>query len=380
MQYMRKFIILTLVVSAIFPAGAIAATKKVAAKPVSRPTPLAISAWVAYWDKGKSSNLAADYIDKFDVIDPFSYEVDSDGTINDRMRLAASPWTDLYMATGNSKKHTQIIPTILWSDPDAIHKTLTDPTLRANHIDSIISLTNYGMFKGVDIDYENKKFETRSAFSSFLTELSKKLHAKGKVLYCDVEARTPPEDRFPDNKNHISQYVNDYKVIGKVCDEVRLMTYDQQDDDRALLRERAKTGVYAAIGDPLWIERVVNLTAKDIPKNKIMIGIGTYGAIFELGKDDKGRQTLKHIRAITYGDAIVKALQDGSGPISPIRDERTGERIFTYKKGDKEYICVFNDKESVARKIALAKKLKVKGVAFFKVDAKTDQTIFQALK
>lgn len=377
---MRKFITTLLLGVAIMPTSAFAVAKKPVPKTTPKAIPFTVSAWVAYWDKNKSSNLAADYVDKFDVLNPFSFEVDSDGALDDRMRLAAAPWTDLYMATGNSKKGTKIIPTIMWSDADAIDKVLTDPTLRANHIDSIISLMNYGMFKGVDIDYEGKKYETRDAFSSFLTELSAKLHAKGKVLYCDVEARTPPEDRFPDNKDHVSQYVNNYKVIGKVCDEVRIMTYDQQDDDRALLRERSKTGVYAAIGDPLWIERVVKLTAKEIPKNKIMIGIGTYGAIFELGKDEKGRQTLKHIRAITFGDAMVKALQDGSGPINPIRDERTGERIFTYKKGDKEYICVFNDKESVARKIALAKKLKVKGVAFFKVDAKTDQTIFQALK
>lgn len=371
---MKKFISI-LIISTI-PISASAATTKAAAKP----TPLVASAWVAYWDKSKSGNLATTYVDKFDVLNPFAYEVDSDGALDDRMHLATSPWTDLYKATGASKKKTKIIPTILWTDREAIHSILSDPKLRAEHEDSIMSLMNYGMFSGIDIDYENKKVETKQAFSTFLTELSVKLHAKKKLLYCTIEARTPPEDRFPDDKNRVPEYVNDYKVIGKVCDEVRLMTYDQRDDDRALMREREKTGVYAAVADPVWIERVVKLTAKDIPKNKLMIGIGTYGAIFELGKDSKGRQTLKHIRAITYGDAMVKALQDGTGPINPIRDERTGERIFTYKKDGKEYICVFNDKESVARKIALARKLGVKGVSFFKIDAKTDQTIFESLK
>lgn len=360
---MKKFIVVSITLSLLSPSFASA---------------FSTAAWVAYWDKDKSTEVTGQYIDKFDVISPFAYEVDADGNLDDRMHLAGAPWTDLYAKLALSKKKTKIIPSILWTDRSAMHAVLGDPKRRADHIDAIMHLMNYGMFSGIDIDYENKKFETRAGYSAFLTELSKKLHAKKKTLVCTIEARTPPGNLFPDRKVHKPEYVNDFKVIGKVCDEVRLMTYDQRDADRLLMRQREKTGVYAAIGDPTWIESVVKLTAKEIPKEKIMIGIGTYGGIFKLGKDKDGHQTLQYMRAITYGDAIVKALENGR--IIPIRDERTGERIFTYKKDGEEYICVFNDKESIRRKVALAKKLKVKGIVLFKVDAKTDQTAFEGLK
>lgn len=331
--------------------------------------------WVAYWDKATSTQIARTHIHALDSVSPFSYTVEADGTIIDSMFLLKEPWTQLTQAAPQSKKKTKIIPTIAWHKGEEIHATLSDPAKRKVHVADILGLVERNKLSGIEIDYEGKKLETKAGFNAFLTELSKGLKANKKQLICDIEARTPSADRFL-SATRTPQYVNDYKVIGKQCDEIRLMTYDQRDDDRSLNKERSKYSYYAPVADPLWVEKVVALAAKDIPKSKIMVGIPTYGNVFQISFDKDGLQQIKHIRAITYKDALSLAGEKG---IYPARGQ-TGERTFHYSKNGLEYTVSFQDEEAIRQKIALAKKLKVKGVAFFKIDEKSDQDFWKHVK
>ncbi len=328
--------------------------------------------WVAYWDKATSTRLAREHIHALNSVSPFSYTVEADGTIIDSMYLLKDPWTQLQQAASQSKKKTKIIPTIAWHKGSEIHATLSDRQKRMAHVIDILGLVERNQLAGIEIDYEAKLLETKDGFSAFLTELGGGLHIKKKTLVCDIEARTPAADRFL-SATRTPQYVNDYKVIGKQCDEVRLMTYDQRDDDRSLNKERSKYSYYAPVADPLWVEKVVQLAAKDIPKSKIMVGIPTYGNVFKVWFDKDGNQKLQHMRAITYKDALQLAAKKG---IYPARGP-TGERTFHYTQDGAEYTVSFQDHESIRQKIALAKKLKVKGVVFFKIDEKSDQDFWK---
>lgn len=363
---MRRFTILAFVIT-FLPVTAFAATTKVA--------PFAYSGWVAYWDKASSTELAGAHINQLDSVSPFSYTVEADGTIIDSMYLLKEPWTNLYAKALTSKKKTKIIPTIAWHKGSEIHATLSDSEKRANHVGSILRLVERNKLSGIEIDYETKLLETKDGWNAFLTELSAGLHKNKKTLICDIEARTPPEDRFA-SATRTPQYVNDYTVIGKQCDEVRLMTYDQRDDDRTLNKSRGETSYYAPVADTAWIEKVVKLAAKEIPKSKIMVGIPTYGNVFKISFDKDGTQVIQHMRAITYKDALVLASEKG---IYPARGS-TGERTFHYTKDGAEYTVSFQDQEAIRLKIALAKKLGVKGVAIFKIDEKSDQDFWKHVK
>lgn len=341
---------------------------KPALKPTVKPQAFTYNTWLAYWDKSTSTKIAVANIDRLDSVSPFSYTVESDGTIIDSMYLLKEPWPTLNAAASKSKKKTKIIPTISWFKGKEIEVTLNDPEKRRAHVEDILSMVERNNMSGIEIDYEGKTLETKDGWNAFLTELSTGLHKNNKFLSCDIEARTPPEDRFA-SATRTPQYVNDYTVIGKQCDEVRLMTYDQRDDDRTLNKTRGEMAYYAPVADPAWVEKVVNLAAKEIPKNKIVVGIPTYGNVFKIWFNADGEQRTQHMRSITYTEALKRAAEYG---IYPARSE-TGERTFHYTKDGSEYTVSFQDAESIKQKIALAKKLGVKGVAIFKIDERADQ-------
>ena len=191
-------------------------------------TKLSYTAWIPYWAKASGTPMALAHLSLFKSLSPFAYEVEDDGTIKDSMKLAAAPWTDL-IASATEKK-VKIIPSILWIHGDAIHAVLSDADLRKAHEEDVLSIVTRNNFDGIDIDYENKKAKTKTYFSSFIKELAIQLHAKKKTLVCTIEARTPPSSLYRVLPKNI-EYVNDYKVINKYCDEVRIMTYDQTTAD-----------------------------------------------------------------------------------------------------------------------------------------------------
>lgn len=364
-----KRALLSLIILFSLPSLAFAATTKTAAPKFS------FQAWVAYWDKASSTALASTYVNQLDELSPFSFTVESDGTIIDSMYLLKDPWPALYKAAATSKKKTKIIPSIAWFKGNEIHATLNDRVKRTAHVLDIIGLVTRNNFDGIDIDYEGKILESRDGFSAFVKELGVGLHAKKKLLVCTIEARTPYTDRKP-NATDKPQYVNDYKVLAKYCDEVRLMTYDQQDDDRTLVSAKSKYAFYTPVADPDWVAKVVNLAAKEIPKNKLVVGIPTYGTIFKISIDKDGKQHINKMRSITYAEALKLASDKG---IYPARGS-SGERTFHYTKDGVEYSASFQDAESIRIKIANAKKLGVKGVALFKIDGKADQDFWKYIK
>jgi spore germination protein YaaH len=134
---------------------------------------------------------------------------------------------------------------------------------RAEHVRELVELVEDNDFDGIDIDYEGKRAETKDYFSLFLAELAVALDDKW--LSCTIEARTPVPDRYTGTPPATAyQFANDFPSIGRACDRVRIMTYDQQTADQKLNALR-KGMPYFPVADTLWTEKVMRLTMADIP-------------------------------------------------------------------------------------------------------------------
>lgn len=367
-------------------------------------SPFEISGWIPYWRSATGTAETLAHLDTFKEINPFGYTVQEDGRLWDAAEISVEPWTTLRAAA--KEKKVRFIPTVMWSNPEAIHNVLSNPTLRAKHIAMIVDEVQANDFDGIDIDYEGKKAETRPYFTLFLKELYKKMG--NKWVQCTVEARTPLSDRYfgttppPD----AGEYANDFNALNKYCDRVRFMTYDQQTVDQK--REAEVTEPYGPVADAQWVEKTIREAMKTIPKRKIVLGIPTYGYewnvttyannehMYDLlwtfnpqyGLDLAQKHNITPGRnaggeiGFTYfpeGGALALARPTTPWPFNLIASAAAA--LTTAQNTNMTYRMVtWHDAQAIADKVALAKKLGLRGVAVFKIDGGYDPGLWDALK
>jgi spore germination protein YaaH len=350
--------------------------------------------WIPYWQKTAGASTTLANLDKVTQISPFAYELQTDGTLKNAMKIEEEPWTTLI--TEAKKKKVKIYPSILSyphndKEKQIQYLLLAQKKKRAAHVKEIVALVKKNKFDGIDIDYEAKLAETGPYFSAFLTELGTALHKDKKQLICTVEARTPPESRYATTSKEILskvEYANDYKIIGKVCDQVRIMAYDQAGDDANLvIKNKSQGTTYKPVADIEWIKKVVSFALWDIPAKKIVLGVPTYGYKYEI-ISQPGTTTLSYSRIgsmnFNYADQLAKDLH-----VTPNRNN-AGELSFSYATstgvdgeqlgGMKQYLVWYSDSVAIADKIRIAKLYKLGGVAVFKIDGGQDPKIWNVLK
>ena len=351
-----------------------------------------IAVWIPYWRKTDGASTTLANLNTITQISPFAYELQPDGTIKNSLKYEEEPWTTLIAEA--KKRKVKVYPSILSYPHNQEEKykqylLLAQRKTRKAHVAEIVALVKKNKFDGVDIDYEAKLAETRPFFSDFLTELSSKLHANNKKLICTIEPRTPPESRYATTSVEVLskvEYSNDYKVIGKVCDQVRIMTYDQIGDDASLNILNA-SNVYRPVSDIDWVEKVLTLALRDIPAKKIIVGVPTYGYKYEV-IPATSTSSMKYSRIGSmnyfYADELAKMLN-----ITPTRNQ-AGELSFIYATttdiygayvgGMKQYLVWYSDAVAIADKMRIAKLYKLGGIAIFKIDGAQDPQLFQKLK
>lgn len=348
------------------------------------------SVWVPYWKKTEGSLEVTNNINKIDIISPFSFEMESTGTFKDPMKLDTGAYADMIkIAKANGKI---IVPSILWwavgIERNNLDNVLRDDELRASLIFDIKTAVKKYELDGIDIDFENKLAESRIPFNTFLTELSKEMHKEGKLLICTIEARTPLDSKYANlsaeaykKKLEEVDYSNDFRTIGKVCDQVRIMAYDQQDDDKQLNSIRQGNNIaYKPVADIDWVEKVLTLVMSEIEWKKIIAGVPTYGNKYEITRDATGKiNNYKKIGSMNWYYADLEAKTKN---ITQTRDA-SGELSYTYVETvattTKEYYVVYSDAEAIAQKINIARLYKIGGIAIFKVDGNNDKNIWSKI-
>lgn len=363
---------------------------------------LEVSGWIPYWSGTKGPKDAKTHLGTLNEIHPFAFSIKADGKLHDLAGLGKSAWKKLI--DDARAKDVLVTPTVMASDGALIHELLSSPAKRAKHIEEIALMMEDGEFDGVNIDYEAKRAETQDFYSAFLKEL--KAAIGDKRLGCATEARTPPDSLYKTVPANL-QYANDYNAIGTYCDIVEIMAYDQQRADIKL--NAARTGApYMPVADIDWVQKVIMLTAQTIPKEKLVLGIPTYGTEYEVTVSPNWYQDYKRIRAVNPDTAIAlmkkqkaKASRNSAGEMAfTYATKSTASKVKNYKvpsgtsKGNKVAAqalayanatgktTVFNvvswsDADAIKAKVDLAKDLGLRGVAIFKIDGHEDSDLWE---
>ena len=365
-----------------------------------------VTGWIPYWRSATGTVDVLPHLDKVTEVNPFVYTLKSDGTLYDNGTIEDTAIWASFNAQAHAKG-VRVIPTVMSGDRDTMHAVLSNTQLRANLVQSIVTLVNTQGHDGIDIDFEFKRAETKDHFSVFLRELKQGLGAN-KWLMCTIETRIPAEDRYYGTTipEDAGQYSNDLQQINQHCDRVRLMAYDQQGIDLKL-RTDAGDRLYAPVGDPAWVEKVVNYMSKDIDKSKMLIGVPTYGYEYVVTPTPNNK--------FKYQYDILWTFNPGYGTQQAAKFNVTPERAFwgdmafTYINSDmqtapvsgtmgaltaaaaaSQYVAMNNapvsfryvvwpDAQSMQQKIDLAKRLGVRGISIFKFDGGQDPNMWNVL-
>jgi len=199
----------------------------------------------------------------------------------------------------------------------------------------LLSRLNYD---GIDINYENLFVRDKEVFVLFLQELKVVLAAIGKQLVVTVHAK--PDD-FGDWSGAAA---HDYLGIGQAADVVRIMGYDLH----------WFGGEPGPIASADWIDRVLAYAVSTIPKNKIVLGVPTYGYDWPLGPGQQGK-------GVTYNYAISTASRFNA-PI--IEDAQQGPH-FTYTANEVDHEVWFIDATFFATLLDLVNYYDINGIVIW---------------
>ncbi len=382
--------------SAAFVPPAYAATRAAVAQAAPAKTaPFYYGVWLPFWESKDGAADIAVNMSSVQEVSPFSYEMNTKGALIDDLRIGNGSWDGWFAAVHAGG--VKIIPTIAWFDAPGIYNLLSSRATRLATEDRVAALVKAQRFDGIDIDFEGMTSSTKPYYSLFIEGLAIRLHPAGKSLACTVVPRTPVSSLYDSNPLPAVTYAEDYAVLNKYCDEVRVMAYDQGTIDVKLDASKGNGTLYAPTADPAWVEKVIQNTIKTVSPRKMMLGIPTYGYEYQVSWH-MGALTYERVRSFTYFQAMDRA--DSLG-ISPYRNN-AGELSFTFAssthiaaspsltsivastlptalsapppdpRATTTFFVSFSDARSTADKIALAKKYGLRGAILFKADGDLD--------
>jgi spore germination protein YaaH len=326
---------------------------------------LTLHGWIPTWRFSSGTAEVVTHETMFSSVSPFSYEVATSGKIIGTLPIKTRSWSNL--ASSSIKENFLIVPTIAWFDGEAMGQILSGTSTRKGHVDNIVSLVVANKYKGIDLDYENRKSIYNESYKTFIRELSARLHKEQKVLYCTAEARTPLEDE----RNGVSlasrtSKPSTYKTLNENCDQIRIMSYDQRDYDIALTSLNDDV-FYRPVADSAWVEKTLQEALYEIDRKKLVLGIPNYGNIY-MATSSNGRTRYKYVGAINEDQAKQRAQ---NYKLRPARNT-AGELQYTYRKDNIKYWVSFSDSVALRKKIELAEKFGIEGISIFKFDGTMD--------
>ncbi|MBV9349340.1 MAG: peptidoglycan-binding protein [Patescibacteria group bacterium] len=368
-----------------------------------------ISGWVPSWRAATATADTAQHLSQLTSIMPFGYHVNTDGQVVDTDNVESGPWPAFIAAART--QGVRVVPSIEWGNGEAEQAILSDSTARVALEDQIANLAKQNNYDGVDIDFEAKKADTINYFSTFLKGLYQRMG--NKWLYCTIEARQPLEDRYLPGAtipSDATDYANDYAALNKYCDRVEIMAYDQGTIDLRL--DAARSAPYAPVADLGWVSDLINLAAQSISRNKLVVGVPTYGYEYSVTPQGNGGFEYSVLWPFNpaYGTQIASqlgitptrtsadeigfvynpsALQNAAptGTDSTQTQQSTNPANSTVKNQGSQVdttqpfnYVTWSDAKAIQDKVQLAHQLGIRGVAVFSLGGAEDPAMWNVLK
>ncbi len=161
---------------------------------------------------------------------------------------------------------------------EGINRIMANANLRNRFINSLITVCHRFHFQGINVDLEDLTISDNEQLTNFIKELAKLFHDNDMYVTQDI-----------------APFNNDYDVqsLARYNDYLFLMAYDEHNSE-------SKPG---DIASQHWVERATDWAAKNIPNDKLVLGLAAYG--YDWPDGDKGS-------TMSFDQTMASALDAGT--------------------------------------------------------------------
>jgi peptidoglycan-N-acetylglucosamine deacetylase len=230
------------------------------------------------WDDASMSSLKEN-LESLDMLIPeWLHLAGEDGSIRDDNADRAAQATQYIR---DRHPGFPIVPLLNnWNGQDwegaKLGRVLAKPAARATAIEQLVAYVDRHGFAGISVDFENIPAKAQPNFRRFIAELYAVLHPKGLQLSVNVPASDPAFK---------------YAELAKHADYLILMAYD----------EHWSTGAAGPIASLPWFAKVLHQRKLDVPAEKLIVAIGSYGYDWVKGSH--------HAEEMTFEEAVLTAKE-----------------------------------------------------------------------
>ena len=218
-----------------------------------------------------------------------------------------------------------------------------DAQIQERLIEEIIALMQNKGYQGLDVDFEFIYPEERYDYIAFLQNLRLRLNALGYPLFSALAPKTS------DTQSGVLYEGHDYAGIGASANGVLLMTYEWG----------YTFGPPLAVAPLPNVRRVVEYALTRISKDKLFLGIPTYGYDWTLPyeRGNPGAPSLSPVEAVNLAREFGAEIQYDTQAQSPwFRYTDTQGRL---------HEVWFEDARSIQAKLGLANELGLRGLGYW---------------
>jgi spore germination protein len=316
-------------------------------QPTPTEPPMPLTVFVAYWDQQRGFAEVERHADLVGTVSPWWFAPSPDGRVVEQH----AGYTDVELDRVRALQADghRVLPSVAnhrdgaW-DFDVVSTILADEQLLERHVEALTELVLDHGFDGLQLDYENLPAEEGTRYAELVQRTAEAFAEHDLTLAVAIHAETSPQTGGW-GAGH------DYALLGRAAHELHLMTYNMH-------HAEGEPGPSAPLW---WVEEVVRYAAGKIPPNKLVLGIGLFG--YDWGPDGPAvGLTLEEV------EARVQAF-DGD----PTFDDQHQVPVFVYQDQGEQRQVWFEDRRSIAHKLALVDEHGLGGAFFWRMGGTTQQ-------
>ncbi|MHA7965062.1 S-layer homology domain-containing protein [Paenibacillus sp. CAU 1782] len=266
------------------------------------------------------------------TLSPRWYFVDGDGSIADLTDSSLILW-----ARTNAKKVWAMVGNR--ADQAATHQMLSNAANRDAAVASLAALAVKYRLDGLNLDFENVAPQDRTALTTFVTLLARKLHANGQTLSVDVS---------PDRDTDWTEAF-DYAALGRQADYIVLMGYDEHYGGSPI------PGPNASL---LYDQKAVARLLQTVSDDKIILALPFYNREWAQEQPGAARSS-RFISLLEQNELLMRYSA------KPVWDAALGQYVASYMSGSVKRTIWLEEGRSLTAKYRLAIDQNLAGVAYW---------------